>query len=40
MMSVIELFLLLNLGVSCAILYKLYTSETMFIEIMEKEDGH
>lgn len=39
-MSVVELFLLLNLSVSCAILYKLYTSETMFIEILEEEDGH
>jgi len=40
MMSVVELFLLLNLGVSCAILYKLYTSETMFVELMEKDDEH
>ena len=39
-MSVVELFLLLNLGVSTAILHKLYTSETMFVQIMEEEDGH
>jgi len=39
-MSVVELFLLLNLGVSTAILYKLYTSETMFVELVEKDNEH
>lgn len=35
-MTTIELLLTLNLAVACAILWKIYNSEIMFVEIVEE----